>query len=234
MARRAKFAQPFPDFEIIDRLGSGAMGTVFKARRRENGELVALKVLRPSLGRNSRYVERLKREAELSERLDHESIIRGFGLGEEAGYHYLVMEFCEGDSLKLLLRAWGSFPEERVLAVGVQIARALAHAHSHGIVHRDVKPGNIIVNEDGLAKLTDLGLAKGERDLTLTSDGATVGTPQYMSPEQATDPSNVDERSDLYSLGATLYHMSTGSPPFDGSSVGNVILKLLRQRVRPA
>jgi len=245
MAAKGKFAQPFTDYEILERLGSGGMGTVFKARYRGQannpsaptlvpGQIVALKVLRPSLGRNQRYRERLRREAELSMRLEHENLVKGYMLGEEAGYHYLVMEFCEGPSLRHLLRMWGCFPEDLVVDVGIQIAAALSHAHEHGIVHRDIKPANILVDDDGRAVLTDLGLAKGETDLALTSDGATVGTPQYMSPEQAMNPIDVDVRSDLYSLGATLYHMSTGSAPFDGQSVGHVILKILRQRARPA
>lgn len=234
MTKPSKFAQPFRGFEILDRLGSGGMGTVFKARRKADDALVALKVLRPSLSRNARYVERLRREAEISMRLDHAGLVKGYGLGEEGGYHYLVMEFVSGRSLKSLLKTWGRFPEEQVLELGMQMAEALAYAHEHGVVHRDVKPGNIIVNEEDRAKLTDLGLAKGETDPTLTRDGATVGTPQYMSPEQAQDPGMVDERSDLYSLGATLYHMAVGLPPFEGESVVQVISKLLHERADSA
>jgi len=171
MAAKGKFAQPFTDYEILERLGSGGMGTVFKARYRGQannpsaptlvpGQIVALKVLRPSLGRNQRYRERLRREAELSMRLEHENLVKGYMLGEEAGYHYLVMEFCEGPSLRHLLRMWGCFPEDLVVDVGIQIAAALSHAHEHGIVHRDIKPANILVDDDGRAVLTDLGLAK--------------------------------------------------------------------------
>ena len=234
MSKPSKFAQPFPDYEILDRLGSGGMGTVFKARRKSDDAIVAIKVLRPSLSRNSRYVDRLRREAEISMRLDHPGLVKGYGLGEEGGYHYLVMEFVPGRSLKTLLKMWGRFPEEQVLDVGIQLTEALAEAHEQGVVHRDIKPGNVLVDEDDRAKLTDLGLAKGESDPTLTRDGATVGTPQYMSPEQAQDPAKADERSDLYSLGATLYHMAVGLPPFEGDSVVQVISKLLNERADSA
>lgn len=210
------------------------MGTVFQARRKSDGLEVAIKVLRPSLSRNARFVERMRREAEISMRLDHPGLVKGYGFGEEGGYHYVVMESCAGRTLAALLKAWGSFPEERVLDLGIQLAEALACAHDGGVIHRDVKPSNIVVDDDGRAKLMDLGLAKAESDPTLTRDGGTVGTPQYMSPEQAEAPTQVDERSDLYSLGATLYHMVVGSPPFEGDSAAQVLTRLLGERVVPA
>ena len=210
------------------------MGTVFRARRKSDGHEVAIKVLRPSLSRNARLVERLRREAEISMRLDHPGLVKGFGFGEEGGYHYVVMESCAGRTLAALLKAWGSFPEERVLDLGIQVAEALACAHENGVVHRDVKPSNILIDDDGKAKLTDLGLAKAETDPALTRDGGTVGTPQYMSPEQAQSPGAVDERSDLYSLGATLYHMAVGSPPFEGDSAASILARLVSERAPAA
>jgi len=229
MTKSTRFAQPFQDYEILDRLGSGGMGTVFRARQISTGRPVALKVLRPSLSRNPRYVDRLRREAEISMRLEHPHLVRGIGFGEEGGYHYLAMEFVEGKSLKELLATWGRFPEEQVVEMGRQIADALGYAHAQGVVHRDVKPGNILVDEEGMTHLTDLGLAKGFQDPSLTQVGATVGTPQYMSPEQARDPTLVDRRSDLYSLGATMFHMATGQPPFPGETVGQVIHRILQE-----
>lgn len=234
MSAAGRFAQPFSEYEISGRLGSGGMGTVFRAHRKSDGAEVAIKVLRPSLSRNTRYVERLRREAEISMRLDHPGLVKGLGFAEEGGYHYIVMEFCPGRTLGALLKNWGRFPEDQVLDLGIQVAEALAYAHENGVVHRDVKPGNLLIDDEGNAKLTDLGLAKAESDPTLTRDGGTVGTPQYMSPEQAESPTGVDERSDLYSLGATLYHMLVGQPPFSGESAVQVIAKLLHERADSA
>ncbi len=226
---RMSFAQPFHDYEILDRVGAGAMGTVFKARHKKLNRIVALKVLRPSLARDERYVDRLRREARIVAALNHPNIVTGYDLGEEGGYHFFVMEFIEGRSLSALLAEWGIFPEDQVLRVAMQVALALDHAFQRNVIHRDVKPGNIIIDEAGVVKLTDMGLAKGPTDLTLTRDGATVGTPQYISPEQAKNPQDVDIRSDLYSLGATLYHMATGQPPFKGDSMAEVITQVLNE-----
>ncbi|HLU38924.1 MAG TPA: serine/threonine-protein kinase, partial [Planctomycetota bacterium] len=224
------FAQPFKDYEILERIGAGAMGTVFKARQKRLDRIVALKVLKPSLARNTKFVERLRREARIVASLNHPDIVAGYDLGEEGGYHFFVMEFVEGRSLAALLKEWGSFPEHQVLDVAVRVASALDHAFQKGVIHRDVKPGNILIDASGRAKLTDMGLAKAPEDASLTQDGATVGTPQYISPEQARDPSKVDVRSDLYSLGATMFHMCTGQPPFPGSTVGNVIHDVIHRR----
>ena len=227
------FDQPFPDYELLDRVGAGAMGTVFKARHKRLNRVVALKILKPSLARDKRYVERLRREARIVASLSHPNIVTGYDLGEEGGYHYFVMEFVEGKSLRQLLVEWGMFAEEYVLRVARQVAEALDHAYERDIIHRDIKPGNVLINENGSVKLTDMGLAKGPADLTLTRDGATVGTPMYVSPEQARNPQDVDVRSDLYSLGATIYHMATGVPPFAGNTMAELITKVLNDDVVP-
>lgn len=224
------FSQPFSNYEILARIGSGAMGTVFKARQKHMNRIVALKVLKPALARDERFVERLRREARIVGKLNHPNIVTGYDLGEEGGYHFFVMEYVEGRSLRQLLHEWGMFPEEQVLDVAIQIAGALAHAFECGVIHRDVKPGNILIDKDGRVKLTDMGLAKVETDLQLTREGATVGTPQYVSPEQARDPRSADARSDLYSLGATLFHMSTGQTPFHADTIGELITKVLHER----
>jgi tRNA A-37 threonylcarbamoyl transferase component Bud32 len=227
------FAQPFQDYEILDRVGAGAMGTVFKSRHKRLNRIVALKVLKPSLARDVRYVDRLRREARIVASLNHPNIVTGYDLGEEGGYHYFVMEFVEGKSLRGLLVEWGMFAEEYVQRVARQVAQALDHAYQRGVIHRDIKPGNILIDERGDVKLTDMGLAKGPADLTLTRDGATVGTPQYISPEQARNPQDVDVRSDLYSLGATLYHMATGVPPFRGDTMAELLTKVLHDAPTP-
>ncbi|MFY9343527.1 MAG: protein kinase [Planctomycetota bacterium] len=223
------FAQPFTDYEILDRVGAGAMGTVFKARHKRLNRIVALKVLKPSLARDTRYVDRLRREARIVASLSHPNIVTGYDLGEEAGYHFFVMEFVEGKSLRAMLAEWGMFGEEFVTKVARQVTQALDHAWQRGVIHRDIKPGNILIDEAGNVKLTDMGLAKGPTDLTLTRDGATVGTPQYISPEQARNPHDVDVRTDLYSLGATLYHMATGVPPFRGDTMAELITAVLHE-----
>ncbi|MFK7742792.1 MAG: protein kinase [Planctomycetota bacterium] len=227
------FAQPFEDYEILDRVGGGAMGTVFKARHKRLNRIVALKVLKPSLARDKRYVERLRREARIVASLSHPNIVTGYDLGEEGGYHFFVMEFVEGKSLRQLLMEWGMFAEDYVLKVARQVGESLDHAYQRDVIHRDIKPANILIDEDGSVKLTDMGLAKGPADLTLTRDGATVGTPMYISPEQARNPQDVDVRSDLYSLGATLYHMATGQPPFSGDTMAELITNVLSENVVP-
>lgn len=225
------FDQPFQDYEILDRVGAGAMGTVFKARHKRLNRIVALKILKPSLARDKRYVERLRREARIVASLSHPHIVTGYDLGEEGGYHFFVMEFVEGKSLRQLLIEWGMFSEDYVLRVARETAMALDHAYQRDVIHRDIKPGNILIDDDGNVKLTDMGLAKGPADLTLTRDGATVGTPMYISPEQARNPQDVDVRSDLYSLGATLYHMATGVPPFSGETMAELITSVLNDNV---
>ncbi|MGE3880180.1 MAG: protein kinase [Planctomycetota bacterium] len=224
------FAQPFANYEILARVGAGSMGTVFKARQKHLDRIVALKVLKPALARDARFVERLEREGRTVARLNHPNIVTAYDLGHEGGYHYLVMEFVEGKSLRQLLTEWGRFPEAQVLQLAREMAGALAHAHECGVTHRDIKPANILIDGDGRAKLTDLGLARAETDLALTRDGATVGTPQYISPEQARNPRDADIRSDLYSLGATLFHMLTGQPPFRADAIGELIDKVLHER----
>jgi tRNA A-37 threonylcarbamoyl transferase component Bud32 len=229
----SNFDQPFQDYEILDRVGGGAMGTVFKARHKQLNRIVALKILKPSLARDKRYVERLRREARIVASLSHAHIVTGYDLGEESGYHFFVMEFVEGKSLRQLLVEWGSFSEEYVLRVAREAAEALDHAFARDVIHRDIKPGNILINESGNVKLADMGLAKGPADLSLTRDGATVGTPMYISPEQARNPQDVDVRGDLYSLGATLYHMATGVPPFSGDTMAELITRVLNDIVVP-
>jgi serine/threonine-protein kinase len=224
------FAQPFANYEILARVGAGSMGTVFKARQKHLDRIVALKVLKPALARDARFVERLEREGRTVARLNHPNIVTAYDLGHEGGYHYLVMEFVEGKSLRQLLTEWGRFPEAQVLQLAREMAGALAHAHECGVTHRDIKPANILIDGEGRAKLTDLGLARAETDLALTRDGATVGTPQYISPEQARNPRDADIRSDLYSLGATLFHMLTGQPPFRADAIGELIDKVLHER----
>ena len=222
-------------FEIIERIGRGGMGAVFKARQISMQRIVALKVLSPKLVENQAYVERFLREARAAARLDHPNIVRGIDAGHDQGYYYLAMEFVEGETLRKQLKRVGKLDEPAALNITIQIASALQHAHeSGGIVHRDVKPDNILLTPDGTTKLADLGLAKSvEDDAGLTRIGSAIGTPHYLSPEQARGAQELDSRTDIYSLGATLYHMLTGSPVFEGQTAAVVLSKHVNEMPVP-
>jgi serine/threonine-protein kinase len=214
-------------FEILGRLGSGASGVVWRAKHLALDRLVAIKVLHSDLARDRRFVQRLQREARVAARLDHPGIVRGFDLGEVEGVPYFVMEFVEGRSLKTLLRERGRLTEAEAIDLGIALAEALEHAHAQGIVHRDVKPGNVLLTASGRPKLADFGLARAPLDLSLTREGTTLGTPEYLAPEQARDVTRADARSDLYGLGATLFHVAVGTPPFTGARIADVLTKVL-------
>ncbi len=231
--RASMLTQPIPGYEVLELLGSGGMSSVYKARHKGLDRMVALKVLRRDDLDPGLALARLTKEARVLSRLDHPAIVRSIDFGEAGDLVYFVMELVEGQSCKQLLVDRGAFPLREVLLIGERVALALAHAARHGVVHRDVKPGNILLAKDGAVKLTDFGLARATRDRSLTQDGITVGTPQYMSPEQVRSPRRVDLRSDLYSLGATLYHLATGHPPLRGESVAEILHEVLYSVPRP-
>ncbi|MHC5055505.1 MAG: serine/threonine-protein kinase [Planctomycetota bacterium] len=222
-------------YEVISKIGEGGMGVVYKARLMATGELVALKVLPPALARNSSLLRRFQREAELTRNLEHENIVRcvEFGLDRERKLHYCALEFIEGEDLAKILARQGKFPERRALEIARDIARALGHASSRDLIHRDVKPQNIMIMPDGTPKLLDLGLARsaGDQDTRLTQAGTFVGSPHYASPEQARGARELDVRTDIYSLGATLYHMVTGRTPFPGDTAAAVLAKVVSERL---
>ncbi len=220
-------------YQLLSRLGRGAMGTVYKARHLRLNRIVAIKVLRRDLAADPTQVERLRGEAEMLASLDHPNIIRVLDAGESNGFPYFVMEYVEGDSLRDRIARDGPLGEEDALRVTRGLADALEKARRMGVVHRDVKPGNVLLTRQGVPKLMDLGLAKGPVDLGLTQHGATVGTPQFISPEQAQDPRKADTRSDIYSLGATLYAMLAGRPPFEGTTLAEIITKVLYEQPTP-
>ncbi|HLY11218.1 MAG TPA: serine/threonine-protein kinase, partial [Planctomycetota bacterium] len=215
-----------PGYELISRIGQGAMGTVFKAKQVSMDRVVAIKVLSPRYSKDRTFVERFLREARAVAKLNHENIITGIDVGEANGHHFFVMEFVDGAPVTSLMKRDGRLDEQRCLRIAIQVARALAHAHKNGIVHRDIKPENIMLTATGSAKLCDLGLAKQTKgDADVTMDGTSVGTPNYISPEQARGEDKIDIRSDLYSLGASLYHMAVGAPPFSGANPMVVMTK---------
>jgi serine/threonine-protein kinase len=232
--RRFQGQEQIAGYRLLERLGGGAMGTVYKARQLSLDRDVAIKVLAPELAGDPPYVERFMREAKAVARLNHANIISGIDVGDASGIKYFVMEYVDGTTVASLLRRGGSMDEERSLLIGQQICRALDHAYKNQLVHRDLKPENILVTRDGVAKLCDLGLAKLEDHPSAAGETVhRMGTPDYISPEQARGEANVDIRSDLYSLGATLYHMITGVPPFEAATPAMVMAKHLTAFPKP-
>jgi serine/threonine protein kinase len=206
----------FPQLEILELLGQGGMGVVYKARQVRLDRLVALKILPPELGRDPAFAERFAREARALARLTHPRIVGVHDFGEAGGLFYLVMEFVDGVNLRGLLRRGRSRPEE-ALRVVPQICEALQYAHEEGVVHRDIKPENILLDRRGNVKIADFGLAKllgmMTPDSVLTGSRQVIGTLRYMAPEQMESPLKVDHRADIYSLGVVFYEMLTGELP---------------------
>lgn len=231
---RVKAAFRIPGYQLLEKLGGGSTGTVYRARQLGLDRIVALKVLAKWLADDESYVRRFIKEARLAGRMNHPHIVQGFDAGEAAGLWYFAMEYCPGPTLLTLLNRGGAMDETRVVAIMRQIALALGHAHELGLVHRDVKPDNIIIAEGGVAKLLDLGLAKDvRRNSGSTERGSTLGTPNYISPEQAKGMEDIDGRSDIYSLGATFYHALCGQPPFDGPNPTVIMLKHVSEKPLP-
>ncbi|MHC4201819.1 MAG: serine/threonine protein kinase, partial [Planctomycetota bacterium] len=221
-------------YEAISKLGQGGMGAVYKARRVGTEEYVALKVLPPSLADEER-IARFRRESAIVRELDHENIVAcvEFGFDKRRKVHFCALELVEGEDLGKRITRVGRFTEDEALSITSQMAMALQHAYFNGLVHRDVKPENVMVTADGTAKLLDLGLARqaSQEATRLTESGMFVGSPYYASPEQAMGQKEVDTRSDIYSLGATLYHMVTGKPPFEGTTALAILQKHVNEKL---
>jgi serine/threonine protein kinase/outer membrane protein assembly factor BamD (BamD/ComL family) len=229
---RSAGEQIFGNYEILEEVSRGAMGIVYKARQMNLNRLVALKVLIAGERASEEQIERFYRETQAVARLRHPNIIPIYDMGTEKGRYYFSMEFVEGESLEKKIER-GKIGLNSALEIIGQVASAIAHAHERGIIHRDIKPANILIDSTGRVQVTDFGLAK-ETGKSATRTGITVGTPHYMSVEQARGEScEVDERSDIYSLGAVLYEMLTGRPPFDGPNAVDIILKVLYEEPIP-
>ncbi len=217
----------FTRYEILEELGSGGMGTVYKARQKFVGRLVAFKVLPPALRQDAEALQRFEREAAALGRLKHPNVVAVFDAGVEGGFPYLAMEFVQGKNLRQVLQERGRLSVDEALRLGIEMAEALEHVQRRGLVHRDVKPSNILIDPDGKAMLTDFGIAFAAT-LPRITQGA-MGTPEFMSPEQA-DGRALDIRSDLYSLGVVLYEGLAGAVPFkrEGDSLTS-LSKLLHE-----
>jgi len=218
------------DFGLEEAIGAGGMGAVFRAVDIKLDRPVAIKILPPDQAIDPDVVQRYYQEGRAAARLDHENIARVYSIGHDGRYHYIAFEYIEGTTIRQRVEAGGPLPVGDAINFTLQIANALVHSSSRGVVHRDIKPSNIIVTPQGRAKLVDMGLARrferGE-DTGLTQSGMTLGTFDYISPEQARDPRDVDVRGDLYSLGCTLFHMLSGRPPFPE---GTVLQKLIQHQ----
>lgn len=213
----AELAKQFPQLEILELLGQGGMGAVYKARQKQLDRVVALKILPPEVGRDPAFTERFMREARSMAKLNNPRIVSVFDFGQtKEDLYYFIMEFVDGTDLRHVIRAGGLSPKE-ALALIPQICEALQFAHEEGIVHRDIKPENILIDKKGRVKISDFGLAKlldkPATANTLTAAGHTMGTPHYMAPEQIEHPGQVDHRADIYSLGVVFYEMLTGELP---------------------
>ena len=215
-------------YELNHLIARGGMAEVYRAHDRLLDRPVALKVLFPELSVDRSFVERFRREAQAAANLSHPNIVPVFDWGEDTGTYFIVMEFIDGRPLSSILKSAGPLSAERTADIGAHVAAALGYAHKHGVVHRDVKPGNVLITDDGQVKVTDFGIARAvNTEESLTQTGAVMGTATYFSPEQA-EGLGVDARSDIYSLGVVLFEMVTGRPPFLGDSPVAVASKHVR------
>jgi tRNA A-37 threonylcarbamoyl transferase component Bud32 len=240
-----QLAEHFPNLEILDLLGQGGMGAVYKARQTKLDRLVALKILPPEAGRDVAFAERFTREAQALARLGHPNIVGIYDFGEAGGFFYVVMEYVDGPNLRQLLRT-GRMDSAQVFRIVSQLCDALQYAHDEGIVHRDIKPENILIDQKGRVKVADFGLAKllhrtpADYRITLTATGQVMGTIHYMAPEQIERPQTVDHRADLYALGVVFYEMLAGELPLGRFSlpsqkgladerIDNILIKALEK-----
>ena len=218
-------------YKVLNRIGSGGMADVYCAEDLQLGRRVALKLLYRRFAEDEEFVERFRREASSAAGLQHPNVVAVFDRGEFDGTYYIAMEYLEGRSLKQLVRQEGALDPDRAIDLVIQILKAARFAHRRGIVHRDIKPHNVIVDDEGRAKVTDFGIARaGASDMTET--GSIMGTAQYLSPEQA-QGHPVDARADLYSIGVVLYELLTGRVPFDAESAVTIALKQVSEEPVP-
>jgi eukaryotic-like serine/threonine-protein kinase len=215
-------------YEILDELGRGGMGRVYRAHDRELREEIAIKVLRRDvLSNDVNLVDRLRAESRLARRITHQNVVRVYDFGEHDGAFFLTMELVHGVTVENLIESRGRLASAATHALAAQLAEALAVAHQHGVIHRDIKPANLLVDNHGVLKVMDFGLARpADTSKRLTMQGSVVGTPRYMAPEQFMD-GNVDARSDLYSMGVVLYECLTGVVPFAASSPMAMIARMM-------
>ncbi|MCK4888150.1 MAG: serine/threonine protein kinase [Planctomycetes bacterium] len=228
-------AHQIPGYKVQGKLGAGAMAVVYKAQQLSLNRTVAIKVLPKRFSENPEYVERFYKEGQAAGKLNHNNIVQAFDVGEAGGYHYFIMEYVEGKTLYDDIAAGKIYSEQEAINVIIQVAHALRHAHTNGLIHRDVKPKNIMINKDGIVKLADMGLARETTDIEAakTEKGKAYGTPYYIAPEQIRGEMDIDGRADIYGLGATFYHLVTGRVPFMADDPAEVMKKHLKEQLVP-
>lgn len=219
-------------YEVIEKIGGGGMSIVYKAKCSLLNRFVAVKILRPEFTQDEEFVKRFRIEAQSAASLSHPNIVSIYDVGNDNGTYYIIMEYIDGITLKEYVDSKEALEWREAVNIAIQIGSAIDHAHKNHIVHRDIKPHNIMLTKDGIAKVTDFGIARAVSSSTITMVGSTIGSVHYFSPEQARG-GFVDEKSDLYSLGITLYEMVTGRLPFDGETPIAVALKHIQLDAKP-
>jgi serine/threonine-protein kinase len=234
-AEAERSGQQIPGYKILGQLGKGAMATVFKGRQLSLDRLVAIKVLPRKFTNNPQFIERFYAEGRAAAQLNHPNIVQAYDVGQAGDYHYFVMEYVEGRTVYDDIVKHRRYPEVEAIDIIIQVAEALQHAHAKGLIHRDVKPKNIMLSKEGIAKLADMGLARAmsDKEAAEAEAGKAFGTPYYISPEQIRGDKDIGPPSDIYSLGATLYHMVVGNVPFDGKNPSAVMHKHLKEAPIP-
>ena len=220
-------------YEILSQIGEGGMGSVWKARRLSDGKTVALKILFKRLTGDLQFIQRFFLEASIGVKLDHPNLVKCIEVGESAGCYFMAQEFIDGEDLGDILKVRSKLPEAQALAITAAAARGMTHAHEQGLIHRDIKPANLMLTRAGVVKVMDFGLARSnsEDELRLTATGAVLGTPHYISPEQIESNDTLDARTDVYSLGITLFHMLTGRPPYIAKNMYDILTAHVKQTV---